>query len=579
MPKTHTFSKNEVTSWALPNYWDFVALILVVSVIVVVGWGAKEMVGTYTIGEKLPISLAPSALPYYALRTVLRMFIALFFSLIFTLIFGTWAAKSRQAERVIVPLIDILQSVPVLSFQAIAVVPFIVLFHGSMLGPEMAAIFAIFTSQVWNMTLSFYQSCSTVPEDLREAARMFQLSWWQRFWRIDVPYAMPGLVWNAMMSMSASWFFVVACEAITVANQDILLPGIGSYIATALPRADLAAVGYAIIAMLIVILAYDQLIFRPLSQWIDRFKFEEADEDESYHAWVVDIFQRTQWFRVTSVWLSTMWDHFVNWSWWRRKSVKTYRPKAIFGSRSVQYLMGLFIVFIVSLCSYFLVEFVFEHVSWHEGLRVIKLGAYTATRVMILIFLSTLVWLPVGVWIGLRPRVTRIVQPLIQLLASFPAYLFYPIVVMLIVRYQLNPEIWTSPLIILGTQWYILFNVIVGTMSLPKSLKQVTSNLHVKGWLWWRRLILPGIFPYYVTGAITAAGGAWNASIVAEAVSWGGTKIEATGLGAYITHYATIGDYPRLALGTAIMCLYVVVINRVFWRPLYNMSQQQFVME
>ena len=537
------------------------------------------MIGTYQIGEKLPISLDPSALPYYALRTVLRMFIALVLSILFTLVFGAWAAKSRQAERIIIPMIDILQSVPVLSFQAIAIVPFIVLFHGSMLGPECAAIFAIFTSQVWNMTLSFYQSCTTVPSDLREVSKVLQLSWWQQFWRVDVPFAMPGLLWNAMMSMSASWFFVVACEAITVANHEILLPGIGSYIATALPQANLAAVGYAIVAMLIVILAYDQLIFRPLSQWIDRFTFEESDENEMSEAWVVNLFQRTKLFRYFSGWSSLFWDAFVNWSWWLRerplKPPKKNKVLRLFFQRLISVIV--FVAVIVG--AYFLGHFVFHNIGLEEGLHVIKLGAYTGARVMILILISTIVWLPIGVWIGLRPSVTRLVQPLIQLLASFPAYLFYPIVVMMIVKYQLNPDVWTSPLIILGTQWYILFNVIVGTMALPKSLKQVTSNFHVKGWLWWRRFILPGVFPYYVTGAITAAGGAWNASIVAEAVSWGSTHIEANGLGAYIAHYATSGDYPRLALGTAVMCLYVVFLNRVFWRPLYNLAQRRFVME
>nr|MDQ2995203.1 ABC transporter permease subunit [Pseudomonadota bacterium] len=293
-----TFGRSEVTTWSLPNYWDILALFLVVGVIFLVGWGAKDMAGGYHIGQKIPISLDPSALPYYSLRTVLRMLIGLVCSLIFTFIFGLWAAKSRQAERVIIPMIDILQSVPVLGFQVIAVIPFIALFPGSMLGPECAAIFAIFTSQVWNMTLSFYQSCRTIPGDLTEAVAMYRLSAWQRFWRVEVPYAMPGLIWNAMMSMSASWFFVVVSESIIVAHQDITLPGIGSYIAAALPKADLHAVFYAIIAMFVVILAYDQLLFRPLSVWIERFQAEETDDEVFAQSWVINLFQRTRFMQI-----------------------------------------------------------------------------------------------------------------------------------------------------------------------------------------------------------------------------------------------------------------------------------------
>lgn len=574
-----TFGRSEAKTWAIPTYWDFLALFLVIGVILLVSWGAKDMVAGYHIGQKIPISLEPSALPYYSLRTVLRMLIGLVLSLLFTLIIGLWAAKSRQAERVIIPLIDILQSVPVLGFQAIAVIPFIALFPGSLLGPECAAIFAIFTSQVWNMTLSFYQSCRTLPGDLVEAVAMYRLSAWQRFWRLEVPYAMPGLIWNAMMSMSASWFFVVVSESITVANQDITLPGIGSYIAAALPKADLHAVFYAIIAMFIVILAYDQLLFRPLSVWIERFKAEESDDEVFAESWVTNLFQRSRFMRKLSSYIALGWDKFVGL--WRHKSIPTQPPHepSVFVKKLSLYTWNILLYFVVIATMLFIGWYVFETVTWHEGFKVVTLGLITALRVMILVFIASLVWVPIGVWIGLRPRVTQYVQPLIQFLASFPAYLFYPVVVMVIVSFQLNPEVWTSPLMILGTQWYILFNVIVGTIALPKSLRQAAGSLQVRGWLWWKRVMLPGIFPYYITGAITAAGGAWNASIVAEVVTWGDTTIRATGLGTYIKQYSTNLDYPRLALGVAVMCLLVVVINRIFWRPLYNIAKERFVIE
>jgi len=573
-----TFAKNEATTWSLPNYWDIVALVLVLSVILLIGWAAAGMTTTrYEIGEVIPISLDPSALPYYSLRTVLRMLIGLVCSLLFTLTVGTLAAKSKRAEQVIIPLIDILQSVPVLGFQAIAVVPFIALFPGSLLGPECAAIFAIFTAQVWNMTLSFYQSCRTIPPELTEAVRMFRLSAWQRFWRMDVPHAMPGLIWNAMMSMSASWFFVVAAEAITVADKNITLPGIGSYIAAALPKANLHAVGYAIVAMFIVILAYDQLIFRPLSQWIERFRAEESDDGGTTQSWLVSLFEQTRLMQKIGVGIGVFWDAFVNLSWFRLSSPKPAREH----SASVRKLLLVTwtVLFYATLASaaLFLVWYVIEAVAWSEVVWVVGLGLITAVRVMVLIFLSSLLWVPVGVWIGLRPRVTQVIQPLIQFLASFPAYLFFPVVVMVIVRYHLNPEVWTSPLMVLGTQWYILFNVIAGTIAIPKDLRQVAGNLQVRGWLWWRRLILPGIFPYFLTGAITAAGGAWNASIVAEVVTWGDTTIRATGLGSYIAAHSTHLDYPRLALGIAVMCLLVVIINRIIWRPLYAMAERHYL--
>ncbi len=581
MPRHHdkTFAKNEVTSWSLPNYWDGIALILVIGLLVLIGFAAHDMTVSYQLGEPTPISLDPSYLPYYALRSVLRMLIALGCSVIFTFIFGTWAAKSTRAERIIIPLIDVLQSVPVLGFLSIAIVPFLALFPGSLLGPEAAAIFAIFTSQVWNMVFSFYQSCRSVPYELREATAMLQLTPWQNFWRLEVPFAMPGLIWNAMMSMSASWFFVVAAEAITTVDYKITLPGIGSYIGMALPQSDLHAVFYAILAMFFVILAYDQLLFRPLNSWIDRFKSEENLDDEENQAWITSLFQHTKIFRRSKDIIEWLWESFIQLPIFTRRTHLETLGKRSFWQQFLLISLGVF--FAVLLISTFIMVswFLFQNIELKEVGHVTFLGMVTGLRVMVLIFLSSLIWVPVGVWIGLRPRLTRYIQPIIQFLAAFPAYLLFPLVVIIIVNYNLNPDIWTSPLIVLGTQWYILFNIIVGTMALPKNLKQVTQNFQVKGWLWWKRFILPGIFPYYITGAITAAGGAWNASIVAETVNWGGTKIHATGLGAYISQFYELRDFPRLTLGIAVMCLYVVLINRIIWQPLYNMTQKRFLLD
>lgn len=572
----NTYAKNEVTSWPIPNYWDVIAIVLVLAIIVMLGYGAKAMVGKFQLGELTTISLSPILLPYYALRTILRMFIAMFFSLLVTFIFGTWAVKSRQAERVIIPMIDILQSVPVLGFLTITVVGFIVLFRGSLLGPECAAIFAIFTAQVWNMTLSFYQSLCTVPEDLMEASAVLQLSAWQKFWKVEVPFAMPGLLWNAMISMSGSWVFLVAAESISVANQHITLPGVGSYIAMAIKYANKTAIVYVILTMLVVIALYDQLLFRPLVAWAEKFKAEVDVGDEQPESWVFNLFQRTRFLGYFGQFFGIFGNSFVNWRWLRKRPARKRMEPRYWVRRFVTVIWNMILFTVIVIAGYILSRFIFSTVSLNEGLYVLYLGLITALRVTILIMISSFIWVPVGVWVGLHPRASRWVQPIAQFLAAFPANLLFPIVVIIIIKYHLNINIWTSPLMILGTQWYILFNVIAGTIALPKNLHHAVGTLNVKGWLWWKRLILPGIFPYYITGAITASGGAWNMSIIAESVSWGQTHLLATGLGAYIAEVSANGDFPRLALGISIMSLYVVAINRVMWRPLYNVAISRY---
>ncbi|MDF3054355.1 MAG: transporter permease protein [Gammaproteobacteria bacterium] len=571
-------AKNELKKWRYPTYWDMIALCLVLGTITLLALGAKGMATPYHLGEPIPISLDPVNLPYYAFRSVLRMGIAMIVSLLFTFIVGTAAAKSTHAERFIIPSIDILQSVPVLGYLSITVIAFIALFPNSLLGPEFAAIFVIFTAQVWNMTLSFYQSLKSVPTDLQEAARVLQLSAWQRFWRLDAPFAMPGLLWNVMMSMSGSWFFVVASEAITVNNQEITLPGIGSYIALAIQQADMHAIVYAIIAMFMVILLYDQMLFRPLNQWIDKFKFEQLSEEPTSSSWVITLFQHAKWLRHSGRFLVVIWNYFVNFPLFRLKPVaaphKTEWKQSVSHFSVVLWYILLIAALVVALAT--LIHFVFSSVTLKEAGHVTWLGFVTAFRVTAMVLLSSIIWIPLGVWIGLRPSVARIAQPIIQFAASFPVNLFYPIMVFIIVTYGLNVDVWSSPLMILGAQWYIAFNVIAGVIALPKDLHQAAGSLDLKGWLWWKRFILPGIFPYYVTGAITAAGGAWNASIVAEVLNWGSTHLVATGLGAYVTQQSIIGDFPRLALGICIMCFYVLVFNKVLWRPLYRMATGRF---
>ena len=564
-----------------PNYWDLVALFFVLSLIGLLAWNAKQMAVPYELGQSLPISLDPHHLPVYALRTVSRMLIALVFSLLFTFTVATMAAKNKRAERIIIPMIDILQSVPILGFLSIAVVGFIALFPGSLLGPECAVIFVLFTSQAWNMALGFYQTVRSVPAELKEAANMFHLSAWQRFWRIEVPFSLPGLLWNTMMSMSAGWFFVVFCEAITVNDQQILLPGVGSYITVAIKAADMHAIGYAILTMFIVILIYDQVLFRPLVSWAEKFRAEHvAEDDQEMRSWLVNLLHRTRFLRYLGQQITYLFDAFVNISFLRSKpetSATVFRAARY--ERIFIWSWNSFLILAFLAALIFLGRFIQQNVPLASVKQVFDLGLITALRVFILIILCSLVWVPVGVWIGLRPRAAQMIQPIAQFLAAFPANLLYPLVVILIVKYHLNVNIWVTPLMILGAQWYILFNVVAGASLLPKELLHVVNNLGLNLSLRWRRLILPGIFPYYITGAITAAGGAWNASIAAEVVSWGDKKLVATGLGAYITEYTRVGDFVHVALGIGMMCLLVLIFNRLLWRPLYVLAETRFQLD
>jgi NitT/TauT family transport system permease protein len=564
-----------------PNIWDIIVLLIVFGILAALAWGATRMALPYKVGESIEITLDPWALPGYAISSVLRMFIAMFFSLLVTFTIAPLAAKNRHAEKFLLPLIDVLQSIPVLGMLSITVVGFISLFPNSLLGPECAAVFAIFTSQVWNMILSLYQSLRTVPHDLQEVCKMYHLSGWQKFWKVEVPHGMQALIWNTMVSMSAGWFFVVLSEAIEVSKQQITLPGLGSYIYVAMREANLMAQCYAIIAMLVVILLYDQLIFRPLLSWAEKFKAEIDDEEEIYESWFLTILTKTRLVRTIEFLFGIVSDWFIN-------GYKKFTPrKAIELSPQTQTAINettilfwnVFLIAGIALSAIALVVLIQKEIAISEIIHVFYLGFLTALKVFTLIIIASLIWIPVGVWVGLRPKATSYVQPLIQILAAFPANLFYPLVVYMIIEYNLNHNIWTMPLMILGTQWYILFNVISGTARIPKDVRLAAKNFGVKGTLWWRKIVLPGIFPNYITGAMAAAGGCWNASIVAEYVEWGDQTIISTGIGQYITLYTQEGDFPRIALGIGVMCIYVLFFTRILWQRLYQFASERFTMD
>jgi NitT/TauT family transport system permease protein len=557
-----------------PNIWDLVALILVIGAMVLIVYGGEQTTLPLSALDTTPVSLDPANLPLYALRTTMRMLLAIVCSIIFTFIYAALAAKSRRAEMVLIPLLDILQSVPILGFLTFTVVFFLNLFPGRVFGAELACVFAIFTSQAWNMTFSMYQSIRNVPKDLEEAAQSFHLSGWQRFWRLDVPFAMPGLIWNTMMSMSGGWFFVVASEAITVGNTTVTLPGIGSYVALGIQQQNLPAIGYAILTMLLVIVAYDQLLFRPVVAWADKFRFEQTASATAPTSWMLDLFRRTRALRALTYPFAAVNKAISNLHFAIPIMVKL-RVKNGPPSRLVD---ALWIVIILA-STFYAAWKIYLYLSATLGpadvFTAIGYGFITLARVVVLIALATLIWVPVGVWIGLRPKLAERIQPLAQFLAAFPANLAFPVFVVLIVRYGLNANVWLSPLMILGTQWYILFNVIAGASAFPTDLREAAGSFHLKGWRWWVKIILPGIFPYYVTGAITASGGSWNASIVAEVASWGDTHLTAAGLGAYIATATEAGDFPRVVLGIAIMCILVTLFNRLLWRRLYAFGERR----
>lgn len=560
---------------APPNRFDLALLPIILAAIVLVAYAARQMNVPYTPGEPLSVSLDVAQLPYYLLRTSIRMLLALGASLLFSFAFAAIASRNRTAEKVMVPALDILQSIPVLGFLSITVTGFIALFPGSLVGVECAAIFAIFTSQAWNMAFSLYQSFRTIPTDLEEAATVFRLSKWQRFWRLEVPFAMPGLLWNMMMSMSGGWFFVVASEAISVSGHDIKLPGIGSYISLAIQQQNLHAIGWAIVAMLIGILLYDQLLFRPLIAWADRFRFDAMSSEREPQSWLLDLLRRSEWVKALLERTAALAERTLAWG------AERTRPKAHTNNTGSPRLpwagrvADVIILLIALAAAWHILQFVRSEVGWSEVGRVVWLGVLTMTRVLVLIALAALIWVPIGIRIGLNPNVARIAQPVAQFLAAFPANLMFPLVVMLIARFSLNPEIWLSPLMIFGTQWYILFNVIAGASSIPVELRLAARNFGLRGWLKWKRFLVPAVFPSLLTGLVTAAGGSWNASIVSEYVSWGDRTLVATGLGSYIAEMTAKGDFPRIALGIGVMSLFVVGFNRLLWNRLYEVAQER----
>jgi NitT/TauT family transport system permease protein len=561
---------------ALPNQWDVLALGAVLAIFVSIVHAFHGMNAPLPASTQPAVSLDYSMLPYYALRTVLRMFAALICSFVFTFTYATLAAKSRRLELVLIPILDVLQSVPILGFLSFTVTFFLGLFPGSVLGAECAAIFAVFTSQAWNMAFSFYQSLRTVPRDLDEVSRGFRLTGWQRFWQLEAPFAVPGLIWNTMMSMSGGWFFVVASEAITVGDTTITLPGVGSYIAAANDQGRWDAILAAVVMMAVVILIYDQLLFRPVIAWAGKFRVELTASQVVDRSWALNLLQHTFWVRKAYLPIVAALRSAALWRIGAPAAFRTRQSTAQSAASRVADVVWILAVIAAALWALWtVVQYIGTELTWSDALDVVGLTFITLVRVVVLMALASAVWVPISVWIGLRPPIAERVQPLAQFLAAFPVNLLFGAAVSIVLTFKLNPDIWLSVLIIFGTQWYIVFNVIAGASAFPNDLREAAANFHVRGWQWWKNVILPGVFPYYFTGAITASGGSWNASIVAEYVKWKDHTVVAHGVGAYIAEATEKGDFPKIVLGVAVMSIFVTLFNRLFWRQLYGYAERR----
>ena len=550
------------------------AVLLLVYAVLRLGKSASV---SYTPSSLSTLNTSPALLPYYAARSLLRMFIALFFAYAFSFAYAYAAAHSRRARRVLIPALDILQSVPVLGFLSVTIIFFISLFPGSELGLEAASIFAVFTAQAWNITFSFYHSLITEPSEFDEASRLLGLSRWKRFWTLDVPNGAIGLVWNGMMSFGGSWFFLTASEQISVLRKNYTLPGIGSYVGVASFHGQLVNVLLAMLTMVVMVLLVNFVFWRPLTAYVERFRVEQSEATDKQQSVVLNALRHSHWPALLGRARHSV-ARPVN----RAMGLLTGtddRSLTVHEGRRRAADVG-FTVAVVGAVGFGLFSMLTYIASGPAGLGVLPetvwFGFLTFARVAILVVVASVIWVPVGVWIGFNPRVARFMQPVIQLLASFPANFLFPFVILVFIDLNISLDIGGIFLMALGTQWYILFNVIAGASAVPSDLREAMDNLGVRGWTRWKRLILPGIFPAYVTGAITASGGAWNASIVAETVVYHGNTITAHGLGAFIARATSLGDFHEIFAGILVMCLYVVGVNTLLWRRLYRLAETRY---
>jgi NitT/TauT family transport system permease protein len=556
----------------LPDVLMFGAGIALFYGVLVVG---RTWLGPFT--PQVEISRTPLALAAYAGYSLLRITIAYALSLAFTLVYGYVAAYNPRAERFMIPLLDVLQSIPVLSFLPGVMMAMVALFPGRQIGVEAGAILLIFTGQVWNMAFSFYASLKSIPKEMREAAKVYGFSWWQRFIEMELPFAAIGLVWNSMMSVAGGWFFLMACEMFVLGSRDFRLPGLGSYLQTAASAGDTRSILSGVATMVAVIVLLDQFVWRPVIAWAEKFKVEQVESSDVPRSWVLDLIRHSR--SLAQI---------------RKKTVRPLSERVMLYFSRVRssdaaestspwkiWLTRVLAVALLAGISYGVVRVVviltgLQKAEMQEA--ALGLGA-TFLRVNLTLLLGALWTIPAGVVIGFNPRLARIAQPLAQIAASVPATALFPVVLLLLIRVGGGLGIGSIVLLLLGTQWYILFNVIAGAIAIPTDLKECCSVFCMTGIQRWKRLILPGIFPYLVTGMVTASGGAWNASIVAEYFHFKGHIYTTVGLGATISQATDSGNFHLLLAATMMMAATVVTINRLVWRRLYALAETRYRLE
>jgi NitT/TauT family transport system permease protein len=571
--KTFSFRTPQRTG-RLFTWGDGLALVLIA---VGLFMGARLALGAPKTIAGPVISLSPGALPWYTALSVGRMTAAYALSMLFALLYGRAAAYNRRAEQVLMPLLDVLQSVPILSFLPVVLLGLSALLPQT-IAAELASIVLIFTSQAWNLTFAWYQSLSTVPKELNEASAIFRLNTWMRFKGLELPFAAISLVWNSMMSWAGGWFFLMAAEIFTVGDRNFRLPGLGAYLFEAASQGDPRAIGWGVGALVLTIITLDQLVWRPLLAWSERFKVEMVESDNPPTSWFYDALTDSRlagWVSDALIrplaekldaWLI---EHFPPRVQWYEPQARRFGVSTIIGG-----LAGLGLAYGLYLAGAMLL-----HVSPQQWGQIgLGVGA-TFLRVLIALVIALAWTVPLGVAIGTNRRLAAILQPVVQITASVPATALFPLILLFVLRLPGGLNLAAVLLMLMGTQWYLLFNVIAGASAIPQDLKYTTILMGLSGWQRWRTLILPALFPYLVTGAITASGGAWNASIVAEYQKFGGATLQTTGIGALIASATATGDYPLLLAATLSLVLAVILANRLFWRRLYTLAEEKYRME
>src|ERR1700757_3879289 len=557
----------------LPDILMFGAGIALFYGVLVVG---RTWLGPFT--PQVEISRSPLALVPYAGYSLLRITIAYLLSLVFTLVYGYVAAYNPRAERFMIPLLDVLQSIPVLSFLPGVMLAMVALFPGRQLGVELGAILLIFTGQVWNMAFSFYASLKNIPRDMREAAKIYGFNWWQRFTEMELPFAAIGLVWNSMMSVAGGWFFLMACEMFVLGPRDFRLPGLGSYLQTAASAGDTPSIVWGIATMIAVIVLLDQIVWRPVIAWAEKFKVEQVESANAPRSWVLEMFEHSRAIRrarkrIFRPLRERVMMHFSRrhldtvaeaaWAPWKVWLARLLALAAIGG---VGYAVVRVAIILTAL----------QRPELHDlGVGLVA----TFLRVLVALVIGAAWTIPVGVAIGFNPRLARIAQPLAQIAASFPATALFPVILLGMMKLGAGLGVGSIALMMLGTQWYILFNVIAGAMAIPSEMREVAQLFHFTSLQRWTTVILPGIFPFLITGLVPAPGGAWNASIIAEYFHLKDKTLHTLGLGAQISAASDAGNFPVLLLATIIMALMVVTINRLVWRPLYRLAETKYKLE